>query len=306
MIRATIKTLITTTLLLGSQALWAQEAAPAAPAEPPPLPVSTLDELLEEVRQGYDRAKDDFQAREQRFVNSRNEQARLLDEAKAERRRLERRSDELETTFENNEAKIADLTVALDKRLGSLRELFGVLQQVAGDSRGVFSDSIISAQVGLDRVDEVAALAQKMGTSSKLATIEEMERLWYLMQQEMTESGKVVKFRANIAQANGEKVEKDVVRVGAFNLVADGEYLKFEDGQIKGLPRQPESQYVAGAEALSTAGSGEVVPFGVDPSRGQLLGLLIQTKTLEERIADGREVGYVIIVLGIIGVLIAL
>lgn len=44
-------------------------------------------------------------------------------------------SEKLETQFEENEFKLADLNGALDTRLGSLKELFGVLQQIAGDTK---------------------------------------------------------------------------------------------------------------------------------------------------------------------------
>ena len=37
-----------------------------------------------------------------------------------------------------------------------------------------------------------------MGTSSKLASIEEIERVWFEMQREMTESGKVVRFNTDV------------------------------------------------------------------------------------------------------------
>ena len=62
----------------------------------------------------------------------------------------------------------------LDRRLGSLRELFGVLQQVAGDTRGLFEGSIISAEFP-NRGEWLGELAKKMGTASQLATIAEME-----------------------------------------------------------------------------------------------------------------------------------
>jgi len=44
----------------------------------------------------------------------------------------------------------------------------------------------------------------------------------------------------------------------------------------------------------------------VDPSRGALLGLLVQTPSLQERIDQGGLVGYVIIVLLILGIILAL
>ena len=90
---------------------------------------SSLDELLENVQARRVVESRENAARERRFANEKAEQARLLQEAEAERRREQRRSDRLETQFEENEIRIGDLTEQLDKRLGSLRELFGVLQQ---------------------------------------------------------------------------------------------------------------------------------------------------------------------------------
>ena len=106
----------------------------------------------------------------------------------------------LETQFEENEIRIGDLTEQLDKRLGSLRELFGVLQQVAGDTRGLFEASLISSQYA-DRGEWLGQLAKKMGTASQLATIAEMEDLWFELQREMTESGKIAKYPGNHHQA---------------------------------------------------------------------------------------------------------
>ena len=62
----------------------------------------------------------------------------------------------------------------------------------------------------------------------------------------------------------------------------------------------------ATVDGLQSAATGSIVPFAIDPTRGSLLSLLIQGKTIEERIQDGGAVGYVIIALGSIGILIAL
>ena len=86
----------------------------------------------------------------------------MLQDAKNERTREQRRSDRLETTFEENEIRIGDLQEQLDKRLGSLRELFGVLQQVAGDTRGLFEGSLISSQYP-NRGEFLGDLAKKDG-----------------------------------------------------------------------------------------------------------------------------------------------
>ncbi len=286
---------------------------------------NSLDELLKNVQNRRVVEARDHAAREANFRKDKAAQAQLLSDAQAERTRQEQRSEQLETSFEENEARIGQLQEALDKRLGSLRELFGVLQQVAGDTRGLFEGSIISAQYP-DRGDWLGELAKKMGTASQLATIDEMEELWARLQQEMTESGKIAKFETTVTQANGEKKNVTATRIGAYGVVADGEFLQWDVGtqQLVQLGRQPGGRFTSTISALSSAGAGEVVNMGIDPTRGSLLALEIQKASWGERIGSpfggisngecylpfcdgqGGYVGAVIIMLGIIGVLLAI
>ncbi len=284
---------------------------------------NNLDELLTLVEQARLHHSEENAAREREFREKRSEQQRLLDEEKAERRRQEKRSDQLETTFEENEVKIGNLEEALDRRLGSLRELFGVLQQVAGDMRGQFETSIVSAEYP-NRGEWLSELAAKMGTSTQLATIAEMERLWFEVQREMTETGKVTRFPATIRRSNGDQEQTDVVRVGAFNLVADGLYMNYDSNAIVEIPQQPASRFANTAANVMEAQPGELVAFGIDPTRGSLLTLLAQAATLKDRVgtplggisngecglpfSDGQGgcMGAVIILVGIVGVLLAI
>ncbi|MDJ0653869.1 MAG: MotA/TolQ/ExbB proton channel family protein [Xanthomonadales bacterium] len=267
---------------------------------------ASLQDLLKLVEEGRAAEAAEARQREQRFAQQRGQQQQLLTQARNERSALERRSQELEDTFEANEIVIVEKTDALTKRLGSLKELFGVLQQVAGDTRGLFDSSITSAQYK-DRGDFLTELAQKMGTSSQLASIEEIERLWFEIQREMTETGSIARFTAEVTAADGNKESREVVRVGAFNLVSDGNYLSYvaETGTVVELPRQPQGRYVGTTSDLVGASSG-LTMFGMDPTRGSLLSNLIQSPTPRERVDQGGLVGYLIIALGIVGLLIAL
>lgn len=246
-------------------------------------------------------------AREQRFTERKRDQQKLLDQAKAERARLERISEQLEAAFQANEVQIGDLQEQLNKRLGSLRELFGVLQQVSGDTRGVFESSVVSAEIP-GRATWLSEFANKMGVSTQLATIEEIEKLWALLQEEMTATGQVSRFSGVITDLDGRQEITDIVRVGAFNLISDDKYVNYniETGSIVALPRQPSARFESTVDDLFDASPGELIAFAVDPTRGSLLSLLIQSKTLPERIQDGGPVGAVIIVLGTIGILLAL
>ena len=270
------------------------------------IPDKSHAELLQLVRDGKVVNKQINEKRESDFVADKASQQKALNNAKAEQRREEARSERLETTFENNEQRLASLQEVLAKRLGSLRELFGVLQQVSGDTRGVLEGSLVSAEYP-GRGEWLGQFAASMGRSSKLASIEEIERLWFELQREMTESAKVTKFTTKINKVDGEVIEAEVIRIGNYNLISNGEYVTYDIANqiVKELPRQPAGRYVDSAAALTGATSG-FTSFGLDPTRGQLLALQIQVPTLEERIQQGQETGYTIIALGIVALLLSL
>ncbi|WP_321394417.1 MotA/TolQ/ExbB proton channel family protein [Emcibacter sp.] len=263
-----------------------------------------LDELLEIVRQGKINETAEHRNREQEFLRDKAKQQQLLKEAEAEQRAEERRSDRLEAEFNANEEKLAQLQEELSNELGALKELFGVLQQVSGDARGIFDASIISAQYP-NRGDFLDALIEKTASSSKLPTIEEIERLWYEVQREMTESGKVVNFTTTVQYPDGATEDKEVTRVGTFNLVSDGKYLEWSPGaqQVSELVRQPAARFQGTASELQAATDG-FTAFALDPSRGSILALLIQAPSISERIDQGGTIGYLILAIGAIGVLL--
>ena len=265
-----------------------------------------LDALLKQLEQGQFAQSQENQVREAEFVTKRSEQDRILRQTRNTRDNALTLSETLETQFEENEFKLADLNDALNNRLGSLKELFGVLQQVSGDTKNKFTNSMISAQIP-GRAEFLDQMAQSMGASSKLASIAEIERVWFEMQREMTESGKVTKFETAVIEAGGNKVVKEVVRVGPFALVADGKFLEYNGvtGNVAELIRQPADRFGSSAAELQ-ASSGELVQFGIDPTGGSILGLLVQAPTLKERVEQGGLVGYIILAVGALGLLLAL
>ncbi len=265
-----------------------------------------LDALLKQLEEGKFAQTQQNKQREQEFVARRAEQDQILRDTNKLRDNTLALSERLETQFEQNEFKLADLNEALTTRLGSLKELFGVLQQVAGDTKNKFYNSMISAEIS-GRSEFLDQLAQDMGSSSKLASIEEIERVWFELQREMTESGKVTKFTTDVVEAGGAKVSKEVVRVGPFALVADGKYLEFNGvtGTVSELIRQPADRYGESAAELQ-ASNGDIVKFGIDPTGGSILGLLVQAPNLQERVEQGGVVGYIILIVGAFGLLLSI
>jgi biopolymer transport protein ExbB len=265
---------------------------------------SSMDALLDQIQQGQARDNAEAQQREQRFAQSQSEQQNLLNEARAERTRQERNSERLEQLFEGNQAQIVAARAALDERLGALKELFGVLQTVSGDAQGRFNTSLTNIQFN-DREDFLVELGGKMAGANSLASIEEIEQLWFELQREISESGKVVRFSHDVTTADGEVINTDIVRVGLFNIVFDGGYLQYSGTSVSELQRQPEQgRYTNSASDMTNATTGPVA-FGVDGTRGGILALLVESPTIKDRINQGGIVGYCIIGLGILGLLLA-
>ena len=254
----------------------------------------SLDELLELVKNGAYRENQENKRREKEFVQQKSKQKSLLAGARNTQKKEERRSDRLEAEFKVNDETIARLEDELSHELGALKELFGVLQLVSADTKAVFHDSIISAQFPGREVylNELIAKA----SSSELPTIDEISRLWYEVQREMTESGKIVKFNVDVQYPNGEIAQREVIRVGTFNLVSDGKYLEWRTKyqNIAELPRQPKERFLETAAGLQNVDSGYTA-FALDVSRGAILSLLIQDPGLLERIDQGGLIGYIII-----------
>ena len=71
------------------------------------------------------------------------------------------------------------------------------------------------------------------------------------------------------------------------------------------MPRQPAGRYVSAASDYFDATSG-TVSMAIDPTRGNLLSLVIQSPSLLEQISFGGGVGYTILAMGAIGLIIAL
>ena len=268
--------------------------------------LASLDDLLNRVQSGRINENNANKAREQEFIGNKAKQQQLLADANRERAALEAQSARMETVFEENEGKLAQLREQLAVRMGSLKELFGVLQQAAGDARGEFENSLTNIEFP-NRGEFLTSLAEKMGSSTELASLEEIEQLWFELQREMIEQGKLKRINTQVVTVNGDQIQKEIIRVGVFNIVGDGKYLGYNPntGTVSELQRQPAARFLETTEEIDTAKSGDVA-FGLDPSRGQLLSMLIQTPTLGERIGQGGIVGQIIIALGLFAAAVAI
>lgn len=277
--------------LLFASTVWSFTAIAEGP--------SNLDELLEQVQQSQSDTNKVNKDRERQFLRARNKREDLVENAEEEFKATEKKARSLRKQLDKEEAEIKRLQAELDEQAGDLRELFSVARSVAGDLEARLADSL-TALDGNEALSKVTAIADKKGVLGS----EDLRSLWFLMQQEATELGKVKTLRAEVVAPDGKANDQSVVRVGAFSAFSEDGFLRYNDSRLELLGRQPSSGAVADANALADMRSGHSNVL-VDPTRGSILGLLVESPTLIERVQQGGVVGYVILALGAIGLLVA-
>jgi biopolymer transport protein ExbB len=258
----------------------------------------SLEELLEETRNARARQAQANAAREKEFIARREQQAALLADAKRKRDAAAARSQSLSGQFDANEVKLTEL---------------GELRTPGGQPGSSWVVRQLRRRLGRGvRLDDQRPAS---GRDEFFVSLEHdvlldhgAEQLWFEMQREMTETGRVARFTTNIVTEDGTPQQASVVRIGAFTALTDGgRYLTYLPGvrTLTVLARQPSSAMRERAREVAQAKSG-YVDAAIDPSRGILLSLVVQRPNLRERIEKGEAVGYVIIAVGIIGALCAI
>ncbi len=292
-------------LIIGSQSyaqeeLMGEEATDSVLSEKLKT-IETMEQLLDSVRVDGRQTGAVNDRREQKFLDARDQQQELLDQAMARLDREEQRSVRLQNEFETNEKILEDIGETLRIRLGNFGELFGVMRQVAGEVIATVRNSIVSLQYP-NREHAIIGLVESTGVPS----IEQMSKLTVVMLEEMTQAGRVDRFQKQVVLPGGSTADAEIVRVGVFNTITEDFFLKFipDTTSLQVLARQPARRYRSMADDLFNLEKGYTT-MAVDPSRGRILGLLIQAPGLWERIRQGGLVGYFIIFIGLLGAVLS-
>ena len=268
----------------------------------------SLSELLNAVENDRVAESEEYQQRLREFEQNSARQTEILEITEGRITEQESVQVQLSDQFEANEVVIADKREILRNRRGDLNELFGTLQGVAGDFLSNFQDSLISAQYP-GRTGELEVIIERAGSSIEQLNISEMERFWYFMHQEVTESGRVVTYNGEVALPSGETSNRSVTRIGSFNAISDGEYLSYqgEVGHLQVLPRQPGSDVLSAANDLTASTSG-FTRAGIDPTGGvggQVMANLVNFPSASEQVeANAGVIGFIIIGVGVIGIIL--
>ena len=289
--KITNKFLLLLTLSFAS-IIIAQDSSDEISVEP-----TDIDILLDLVEENTLLRTKENQDRLNEFISNRNKQQKLLNDARWLLKLEKDREAKLTKNFEDNDARLSDLEEQLNLKIGTLGETFGVVRQISGDAKSNYSQSLTNLQFP-SRIDFLADLAERKALPSVL----ELEKLWFTLLNEIYESGKVVKFDSPVLDTSGDAETQEVLRIGQFNAIADRTYLRFipEQQVLEFLESNPPSTR-SSVRAISSLEKDGYAEFAIDPTRGSLLSLILQNPGFFERINQGGFVGYLILVILLLG-----
>ena len=176
--------------------VWTTNSVAQEAGDPPQI--TNLDQLLESVRQAQRQQRALNAEREREFVQNNRRQKELMAKARSDLERRKKENQPLLAVTENNKAEIAALQQELKNLVQEMGDLSSTFHEFAGDFSAVMQESMITAQFP-ERSEQLRVLAE--GKSQP--TIEQIEALWLLLQEEMTEAGKVAVFDAPVVVADG-------------------------------------------------------------------------------------------------------
>jgi biopolymer transport protein ExbB len=261
-----------------------------------------FDELLKETIEHSKKDLSENRKRLKIFQESRNEARKLLRNTERKRDEAIKHSKILNKTIDSNEQKISKKEEELQRQVGDLGELFGVIRQISGETKVDFENSITSLHY-----PERGNFLEELSQSKELPNIEKLEKMWLIMLEEMIESSKISKFSTEIIQQDGTSKTQEVITIGSYGAVSEGEFLIYsptEKGFLK-LAKQPPSYFTQTATNFDNTET-SFVQIAIDPTRGQLLNMLTQKPDFSERLEQGGIIGKIIIALGIIGLILAI
>ena len=269
-------------------------------SEEVPIPIeeqrnNKIKALLDVVKENKSIYIQKDQVRVKNFIDLVNERESMLAKAKKDLANEKIRNEKLETRFEANEKELAELEESLQIKIGVLGELFGVTRQFAGELLASSEKAVTffeyPARVGVLR---------DIG-ETQVHSLEQLQNLWISYLDEIVSSGEVKILDANIIDKDGKSITGEVVRYGHFNTTYKNKFVTPapELNGFEVLQRQPERDILKNLRRHQR--SDEYRITSIDPTRGFLLSLYLDKPGWIDRIAQGKSIGFIIILIGISG-----
>ena len=261
--------------------------------------VEKIQDLINRVEENREELSKIDAQRIDNFIKKVADRRFLLSKAQKQLSDEEARNQKLEDLFESNELKLAELETELNIKLGVLGELFGVARQMAGELQAD-SESAYNFSEHPNRTDALNEIGK-----IKVHNLKNLEDLWVLHLNEINSSGEIKEIKANVINSDGDIEEDSLVRYGPFNMVKNRSFVKTDiaNNAYSVLQKQPDRSLRRQFRSHYRSDGYAVAP--VDPTRGFLLSLYLDKPSTFERIAQGKLIGFIIVIIGLSGLIFA-
>jgi len=259
-----------------------------------------FDDLLKKAKESSLTQSKEDKLREKRFMEDLKNQQVALDLLKKQIQEEELLSNTLREGIDAREEELVLLDAKLKEANSELGELFGTVKQISTDLSVKVNTSLVSLEHPQRREFLKNLLNQRT-----LPNIEQLEKIWRIMLQEIIEAGNIREFSSKVL-SNDSFEYQDVIRIGNFNIISKNAFLQYDS--FNSVLIEPISQ--PNFAILSVLNryfnsTNEISELIVDPTKGSLIEMISYKPTVQERIRQGGVIGYIIIVIGIVGILFA-
>ena len=224
-----------------------------------------------------------------------DDREKMLARAKRDLAREKIRNENLEKRFEANEKELAELEESLQIKIGVLGELFGVTRQFAGELLASTEKAVTFSEYP-ERIGVLRDIGE-----TQVHDLNQLQNLWISYLDEIVSSGEVKTIEANIIDKNGESITGEIVRYGHFTTTYKNKFVTPvpELSGFELLQRQPERDVLKNLRKHQRSDDYRIT--SIDPTRGFLLSLYLDKPGWIDRIAQGKSIGFIIILIGISG-----
>lgn len=238
------------------------------------------------------------EARDLERLNALIEDREALEAALAEAQTAHAEAEERHAALQAQQAEQAERQNTLDARQREQGDDLSAVLAVLARHSGELRDGLVESWVTVGG----AALPPRLDDAEVLER-RHLEALGDALIALTAETGRVMRFEAPVADGSGDIATREVVRLGDLAAFSDGELLRrgTEEGVLSTVARTPSDV----AADLAAFQAGEQRTLSLDPTRGEVIDALAQRPSLVERFHQGGVVGYVVVGLGLLGLLVA-
>tara|TARA_R110002012_G_scaffold23885_2_gene80591 strand:+ start:5363 stop:6829 length:1467 start_codon:yes stop_codon:yes gene_type:complete len=248
------------------------------------------------LREAREAAEARDQQRLRGFLDNQQALSTALEQARAAHEEAEQANAALQAQQEEQASQASELNERQAEQGEALSGLLSNLARHSSEIRNALGEeSLLTLEEGSlpPRLDEVEVLERH-----------QLERVVDSLAALTARTGRAARLSLPVANAEGEVSSRDIVRLGDFAAFTDTELLQRSEGE-NGLAVLPQTPAPIGTH-LSSYYQGESRVFAVDPTQGSVLDALSQQPSLWERFQQGGYVGYVVVALGVMGLIIGL